>query len=36
MDPRKYNVSLFYNGVDASEEIGPYLSTFSYTDAIDE
>ncbi len=36
MEPRKYVLELVYNGVNATKEITPYLSSANYTDAIDE
>ena len=36
MEPRKYVFELTYNGVNATREITPYLSSANYTDAIDE
>lgn len=36
MKPRKYSVRLVYNGAQATDEISPYLNSFSYKDGIDE
>ena len=32
MLPRQANVSLLYNGANASGQIAPYLASFQYTD----
>lgn len=36
MEPRKISVGIYYNGHDVSENLSPYLKSFSYTDSMDE
>ncbi len=36
MEPRSFGVQIFYNHVEATEDISPYLNSFTYTDPIDE